>query len=123
MGGAASVWLGRERDDVNAVVNIDASLFSKLVYNKKINDFVPSGKAYTTPLLNIYSDDVWVQLDNSSAYTANQTTNINSKEAYTVHFQGSKHLILTDLPLFSPILANMLQGGEADIDVILLYSN
>jgi hypothetical protein len=23
---------------------------------------------------------------------------------------------LTDLPLFSPILANMMQGGKADID-------
>ncbi|MEK5035720.1 hypothetical protein MKY96_30225 [Paenibacillus sp. FSL R7-0302] len=30
--------------------------------------------------------------------------------------QGAKHLSLTDLPLFSPILANMLQRGQADID-------
>ncbi|WHX49318.1 hypothetical protein QNH46_01090 [Paenibacillus woosongensis] len=36
--------------------------------------------------------------------------------AYTVHFQGAKHLSLTDLPLVSPLLANILQGGKADID-------
>jgi hypothetical protein len=47
---------------------------------------------------------------------ANKATNKNFKEAYTVHFQGAKHLSLTDLPFFSPILANMLQGGKAGID-------
>ena len=116
MGGAASVWLGRERDDISAVVNIDAPLFSELKYNKEIDDLVASGEVYTTPLLNIYSDDVWVQLDTSSTYAANKVIDANSTEAYTVHFQGAKHLSLTDLSLFSPLLANMLQGGIADID-------
>ncbi|WP_442602417.1 alpha/beta hydrolase family protein [Paenibacillus sp. KN14-4R] len=116
MGGAASVGLGRERKDVNAVVNIDAPFFSELVYKREVDDFVASDKAYTTPLLNIYSDDVWTQLESISTYVANKTTNENFKEAYTVHFQGAKHLSLTDLSLFSPLLANMLQGGKAHID-------
>ncbi|MFJ7662882.1 alpha/beta hydrolase [Lysinibacillus sp. NPDC097162] len=116
MGGAASVWLGGERKDVQAVVNIDAPFFSELVYKKEIDDFVARGEDYTTPLLNIYSDDVWKQLDSNSIYIANKPANIHFKDAYTVHFQGAKHLSLTDLPLFSPILANMLQGGKADID-------
>ncbi|MGG3449922.1 alpha/beta hydrolase family protein [Domibacillus aminovorans] len=116
MGGAASVWLGRERDDIRAVVNIDAPFFSELVYKKEIDDFVASSEAYTTPLLNIYSDDVWGQLESNSTYVANKSNNEHFKEAYTVHFQGAKHLSLTDLPLFSPILANILQGGKADID-------
>jgi hypothetical protein len=38
------------------------------------------------------------------------------KKAYITHFQGAKHLSLTDLPLFSPLLANILQGGKAKID-------
>ncbi len=116
MGGASSVWLGRERDDVSAVVNIDAPLFSELQYNKEIDDFVASGEVYTTPLLNIYSDDVWRQLDTISTYAANKTIAENATETYTVHFQGAKHLSLTDLPLFSPVLANILQDGKADID-------
>jgi len=116
MGGAASVWLGRERKDIQAVVNIDAPFFSELVYKKDIDDFVARGEDYTTPLLNIYSDDVWKQLDNNSIYIANKPDNIHFKDAYTVHFQGAKHLSLTDLPLFSPVLANILQGGKADID-------
>ncbi|MDK8183546.1 alpha/beta hydrolase [Paenibacillus sp. UMB4589-SE434] len=116
MGGAASVWVGRERKDVSAVVNIDAPFFSELAYNQKRDDFEAKDEAYTIPLLNIYSDDVWKQLDTNSVYAANRLTNNYFKEAYTVHFQGAKHLSLTDLPLVSPLLANMLQGGKADID-------
>ncbi len=116
MGGAASVWLGRERDDIDAVVNIDAPFFSELVYKKEMDDFVARGEDFKTPLLNIYSDDVWGQLESNSTYVANKSNNEHFKDAYTVHFQGAKHLSLTDLPLFSPILANILQGGKADID-------
>jgi dienelactone hydrolase len=116
MGGAASVWLGRDRNDIRAVVNIDAPFFSELVYEKEKDVFAASSADYTTPLLNIYSDDVWGQLETNSLYTANKTKNEHFKEVYTTHFKGAKHLSLTDLPLFSPILANLLQGGKADIE-------
>jgi dienelactone hydrolase len=116
MGGAASVWLGRDRDDIQAIVNIDAPFFSDLVYKKDRDDYVALNEAFTTPLLNIYSDDVWEQLDSNSTYVANKLDNENFKDAYTVHFKGAKHLSFTDLPLVSPILANLLQGGKAEID-------
>lgn len=116
MGGAASVGLGRERSDVDAVVNLDAPFFTELVYDPKINDLAAKDEPYRVPLLNIYTDDVWRQLGKNSAYAANNTGNPNFKDAYTVHFEGAKHLSLTDLPLFSPILANILQRGQADID-------
>lgn len=116
MGGAASVWLSRERNDIDAVVNIDAPFFSELVYKKNTDDFVARDEDFTTPLLNIYSDDVWGQLESNPTYLANKLDNKHFKDAYTVHFQGAKHLSLTDLPLVSPILANILQGGNADID-------
>jgi len=117
MGGAASIKLGKERKDISAVVNIDGSFFSELVYDPKLHDLAASGEAYTTPLLNIYSDDVWVQLGKSSSYAANNACDKNCKEAYTVYLEGAKHLSLTDLPLFSPILANFLQEGrKANID-------
>ncbi|WP_405105258.1 alpha/beta hydrolase [Paenibacillus sp. FSL K6-1217] len=116
MGGAASVALGRERSDVDAVVNLDAPFFTELIYDRRRNDLAAKNEPYRVPLLNIYTDDVWRQLGKNSAYAANQTDNPNFKDAYTVHFEGAKHLSLTDLPLFSPILANVLQHGRADID-------
>lgn len=81
-----------------------------------MNDLAAKDEPYRVPLLNIYTDDVWRQIGKNSAYAANNTGNPNFKDAYTVHFEGAKHLSLTDLPLFSPILANMLQRGQADID-------
>lgn len=117
MGGAASVALSRQRDDIDAVVNIDAPFFSELVYDQATNELTAKSEAYSIPLLNIYSDDVWVQLDSSPVYVANRLSNEAFKGATTVHFEGAKHLSLTDLPLFSPILANLLQGGrKATID-------
>ncbi|WP_259391847.1 hypothetical protein [Paenibacillus thiaminolyticus] len=116
MGGAASVWLGREREDIGAVVNIDAPLFSELVYNRETDDFAASGQPYTTPLLNMYSDSVWVQLNSNSTYAENKAIDEHGTVVYTVYFQGAKHMSLTDLALFSPMLANMLQGGRAEID-------
>ncbi|WP_436866797.1 alpha/beta hydrolase family protein [Bacillus fungorum] len=116
MGGGASVWLGKERSDVSAVVNIDAPFYSELIYNKADDTFVASSKVYTTPLFNIYSDDVWRQLDSVPVYVANKPNNKQFEGAYTTHFKGAKHLSLTDLQLFSPVLANTLQGGKANID-------
>ncbi|WP_229696295.1 hypothetical protein [Paenibacillus albidus] len=89
------------------------------MYDKVTNELTAKSEAFTIPLLNVYSDDVWIQLDSSSSYLpyiANRISNKNFKGAYNVHFKGAKHLSLTDLPLFSPILANLLQGGKADID-------
>lgn len=116
MGGAASLLLSRQREDVSAVVNIDAPFFSELVYNKADDTFVANNKPYTTSLFNIYSDDVWVQLESTPVYVANKLNNKQFEGAYTTHFKGAKHLSLTDLPLYSPILANTLQGGKANID-------
>lgn len=116
MGGAASVWISKKRSDIDAVVNLDAPFFSELDYNKEIDDFVALSDAYTTPLLNIYSDDVWEQLESNSLYVANKLNNEQFQQAYTTHFKGAKHLSFTDLPLVSPILANILQGGKAAID-------
>ncbi|TQR44644.1 alpha/beta hydrolase [Paenibacillus popilliae] len=120
MGGAASTMLGRERDDVGAVVNIDAPMFGELVYNKETDDFAASNQPYTTPLLNIYSDAVWVQLlqhNSKSTYAANKVIDKNGKVVHTVHFQGAEHMSLTDLILISPLISNMLQGGRvAKID-------
>lgn len=117
MGGAASVALSRERDDIDAVVNIDAPFFSELVYDKVTNELTAKSGAFTIPLLNVYSDDVWIQLDSSPPYIANRISNESFKGAFNVHFKGAKHLSLTDLPLFSPILANLLhEGRKADID-------
>ncbi|MEL3962968.1 alpha/beta hydrolase [Lysinibacillus endophyticus] len=116
MGGSASVWVGGKREDIDAVVNLDAPFFSELKFNNQQNIIEASNHTYTTPILNIYTDDVWKQLGSNPTYAANKAANQNFVESYTTHFLGAKHLSLTDLSMISPFLSNLLQGGKADID-------
>lgn len=116
MGGAASVWVGRERSDVDAVVNLDGPMFSELVYDPTSGDFAASGQSYATPLFNLYSDDVWDQLGSNSTYAGNAYAEQSAEDVRTVHVRGAKHLSFTDLSIVSPLLANLLQGGKASVD-------
>ncbi|MGG1551075.1 alpha/beta hydrolase family protein [Paenibacillus ferrarius] len=118
MGAAASVAVGRSRHDVEAVVNLDGPYFSELRYDPVTNNFAASDQPYTTPLLNIYTDDVWKQLGTNPVYAANHMAKETFKDAYSVYFKGAKHLSLTDLALVSPPLANFLQGGKAAVDPV-----
>lgn len=116
MGAAASVQIGRERNDVSAVINIDGPYFSEITYDPKLDEIVATRKPYHVPILNIYSDQVWVQLQdgtNTGVYAANKISKQIGKESYDVYLKGTKHLTLTDLALTSPVLASLL-NGEAD---------
>ncbi|MFT4143262.1 MAG: dienelactone hydrolase family protein [Mobilitalea sp.] len=120
MGAAASVQIGRERSDVDAVINIDGPYFSEMTYDSTLDEFVATKVEYDKPILNIYSDQVWVQLKNdneTSVYAGNKISEQICKESYDVYLKGTKHLTLTDLSLVSPFLSFLLDGGErAEVD-------
>lgn len=119
MGAAASVQIGRERKDVDAVINIDGPYFSEMVYDSKIDEFIATKEQYDTPILNIYSDQVWVQLKdgtNTGVYAGNKISDQICKEVYDVYLKGTKHLTLTDLSIVSPFLTYLLNGGEVEVD-------
>ncbi len=119
MGAAASVQLGREREDVDAVINIDGPYFSEIVYDEDKDELIATEKQYDTPILNIYSDQVWVQLEdgtNTGVYAGNKISDQICKESYDVYLKGTKHLTLTDLSLVSPFLAYLLNGQGAEVD-------
>lgn len=119
MGGAASVWLGGERNDIGAVVNIDGPYFSELIYDKATDTIISNEKKYEVPVLNIYSDQVWPQVNNNDGIGVYASNNLAAEfftESYNVYIEGSKHLSLTDLALVSPFLADLLNGGKAHID-------
>ena len=119
MGAAAGVQIGRERKDVDAVINIDGPYFSEMVYDSKIDEFIATKEQYDTPILNIYSDQVWVQLKdgtNTGVYAGNKISDQICKEVYNVYLKGTKHLTLTDLSIVSPFLSYLLNGEEAEVD-------
>ncbi|MBI9012635.1 MAG: acetylhydrolase [Clostridiales bacterium] len=115
LGGSASAKVARERNDIGAVINIDGPLTSEITIFE--NDVCTLyNEIFPVPLLNIYSDDVWKQLDNNAFYLANNNLKGTGNNMFDVYFQGSKHMSLTDLSLISPIIAEKLQGGKANID-------
>jgi len=70
---------------------------------------------YPIPLLDVNSAAVY---EEATSFTDQEYVNFyvgrNAKEFREVVFHNAAHLNFTDLPLISPILANLLGTGEAD---------
>ena len=110
LGGAASTQLGREREDIGAVINLDGSMLGEYSINENGN-IVINEEPYPLPLLNFYSEYVINELiaDPEYVYPNKYITSISPK-AFETYIKGSNHMSYTDLPLFSPLLANQLSG-------------
>lgn len=121
LGGAASTQLGRERKDISAVINLDGSMLGEYRINRD-GDIVINNEPYPLPLLNFYSEYVIKEIiaDSEHVYPNKYISSISSN-AFEVCIKGSNHMSYTDLPLFSPLLANKLSGisggsSKADVD-------
>lgn len=110
LGGAASAQLGRDRDDISAVINIDGSMLGEYTIDKN-GKLVINNEPFPIPLLNFYSEYVINELIANPEYVyPNKYISSISPTAFEVCIKGSNHMSYTDLPLFSPILAEQLSG-------------
>lgn len=121
LGGAASSQLGREREDISAVINMDGSMLGE--YSIDIEGrIVINNEPYPIPMLNFYSDYVMNKIIADPKYVyPNKYISSISPNAFEVCIRGSNHMSYTDLPLFSPFLANQLSGvsgasSKANVD-------
>ncbi len=130
LGGATSVAIGRQRKDVDAVIDIDGSMLGEeLSYQN--GKYQLNQEAYPLPLLAIDSTDHYQEGLSYGDQYANNVTLANALDGREVHFDHAGHLNFTDLPFFSPTLAGMLGTGNIDRtyciktmnDVILKYYN
>jgi hypothetical protein len=116
MGGATVTAVGGQRGGIGAVVNLDAPLFGELL-GFQDGKMILRNDVYPEALLNIYSDDLWGLMEGDPLYAGNvRLLTDTPPDVYNVHFDGAKHMSFTDLPLFSPLISNALQGGKANID-------
>jgi len=114
LGGASFAQLGRERNDIDAVINLDGSMLGEEIgfENGKV---VLNDKPYPVPLLNVYAEDHYQNaMELVGDEYSNFRTTRNAVCAYEVIFRDAGHLNFTDLPLFSPTLAKMLGIGSID---------
>ena len=114
MGGASSVALGRQREDIGAVINLEGTMLSEytgfengaIVYNEE---------PYPVPLLDVNSREVYEQAAELEGMEyVNFYVGEHAEEFESVVIEDAGHLNFTDLPLVSPVLAKLLGVGTAD---------
>lgn len=112
MGGATSVQVGRERDDIDAVVDLEGTMFGEYVDFQNGTE-VFNEEPYTVPILDVNSGDIDRQARELSGQ--GYVNFYVGEHATDYHYQvveGAGHLNFTDLPLVSPILAKVLGTGD-----------
>ena len=126
LGGATAVSLGRERSDIDAVIDLDGTMLGEIkgVENGKN---VYYSEPYPVPVLDFtketdYNDREQYKSEKGYPYVNEYVTD-NAKVSKTVVFNGVKHMDFTDLPLISPFLASMLGSGDADHEETLTTVN
>ena len=119
MGGATSVAVGRQRDDIDAVIVLDGTMLSERisVTNGKF-DYIK--EPYPIPVLDFTKEQDYnsrEQYKDTNGYVyVNEYVIQNAKDGRTVVFSGASHMDFTDLPLISPFLASMLDDGKSSVD-------
>lgn len=123
LGGESAAQVARERNDIDAVVNLDADLHGEYLGSADgkvaLNDSV-----YPVPLLTIFSDTLAQLIDavpDANTLVAVMHVTATAPHAYAVFLAGTDHMSLTDLPLVSPLLVSIInssvpKGGGVELD-------
>lgn len=113
LGGASSVTVGRIRDDVDAVIDLDGTMLGEeLGYENGQYEFYEGN--YPVPLLLFNSQSHQEASDEAKDLYVNNVVLANAVDGRYTCIENSGHMNFTDLPLFSPILASLLGVGEVD---------
>lgn len=122
MGGAASVTVGRTRTDVDAVIDLDGTMLGE-EYSYVDGEYDFYDEAYPVPLLMISNEEHYFEAQKLTGLYVNTWVLSNAKDAKHTYFKDSGHMNFTDLPLFSPALANMLGIGGVDPEECVVKMN
>lgn len=116
MGGASSVALGRQRDDIDAVIDLEGTMLGEYVGLKNGIELF-NEEPYPVPILDVNSRAVHeaAEAQTLEGYEyVNFYVGKNAVDYREVIFNDAGHLNFTDLPLRSPILAKMLGVGKVN---------
>ena len=114
MGGATAVEVGKQRDDIDAVIDIDGTMLGN-IKGVKDGKYIIDDTLYEVPLFVLDNAQSKKELEELVDYPyPNITIRDNCTTYYETYFEGTLHMDYTDLPLFSPVLAKMLGSGDVD---------
>ena len=116
MGGAAALAVGRERNDVSAVIALEAPFMGD-VQGVTDGGFVWDETPYPVPMLNVYTDNSWDRLAIAPQYAQNDAMLHDGREdTRDIYVEGAGHMTLTDLAYELPPLCLMF-GQDMFFDV------
>jgi dienelactone hydrolase len=132
LGGESSAQVARQRDDISAVVNLDADLHGEYL-DYVDGKYVLNDTVYPTPILTILSDvmtNLLAAVPDAKDVVAVEHVTATAPQAYEVRLPGTDHMSLTDLPLVSPFFVSLINravpqgaGVEADAYGTLVKMN
>lgn len=120
MGGATAVQLGRERNDIAAVIDLEGTMLGEYVGFENGYE-VYNEEPYPVPVLDVNSKAVredikTLEEQHPDWEYVNDYLGRNAVSYREVIFNGAGHLNFTDLPMISPALAGLLGVGEVDAE-------
>ena len=116
MGGATAVEVGKIRDDIDAVIDIDGTMLAN-IKGVKDGKYIIDETPYTVPLFELENETSHWDLQELAKMDypyPNITIKDTAETYYCTYVEGTLHMDYTDLPLFSPVLAKMLGSGNVD---------
>ena len=125
MGGATAVQLGRERSDINAVIDLDGTMLGEYV-GVENGEMLVRDDPYPVPVLDLNN---WESYNNNEEYIArgfpypNVEVVGHAADGFSVGIRDSRHMDFTDLPLLSPFLGKMLGSGERSTEETMTIVN
>ena len=123
LGGATAVAVGRERTDIDAVIDLEGTMLGEYTgYENETYSF--NEEPYPVPILDVNSRAVYeevvsiVRNDSQTSDAKNGYVNFyiieHAVDGHSAIFEDAGHLNFTDLPIISPTLAGMLGVGSVD---------
>jgi alpha/beta superfamily hydrolase len=110
LGGSAALAVGRQRDDVKAVIALESPYMYDII-GVDGNEFIWNTNPYSNAIMNIYSDNGYPLIETDNKYVQNKNHLYNSGNIEYYYIEGSNHYTITDLVRTSPILCALLGGG------------
>lgn len=115
IGGAAAMDVARQRDDIDAVVDLDGTMLGEVQTQGGTQAFNP--EPFPVPLLALNNEGHGKQYEEGNpdgTEYVNQYVVEHAEDARSLTYAGTEHMDFTDLPLLSPVLADMLGKGSVD---------
>lgn len=115
LGGSAALGVGRQRDDIAAVISLEAPFLCDIQGVDADGNFIFEQSAYPIPVLNVYSDASYEHLGEWKQYEENaRLLDMESDDIHNVYLSGIGHFSLTDLSLSSPFLTFVFDGFKTN---------